>query len=71
VFNAAQTGERDLASASITSIIMIGNAFGSSIGGMVTNLAGMATTPGLAAFWLFALFALAPLAAAFATRRLK
>jgi predicted MFS family arabinose efflux permease len=60
-----------LASTSITSIIMIGNAFGSATGGLVTNLAGMATTPASAAFLLYAIFACAPLAAAFATRRLK
>jgi MFS family permease len=71
VFTNAPDGERDLASTSITSIIMIGNAFGSATGGLVTNLAGMATTPASAAFLLYAIFACAPLAAAFATRRLK
>ncbi len=71
VFANAPDGERDLASASITSIIMIGNAFGSATGGLVTNLAGLAINPATAAFWLYSLFACAPLAAAFATRRLK
>ena len=71
VFNAAPDGERDLASASITSIIMIGNAFGSASGGLVTNFVGIATNTSAAAFWLFFLFALAPIAAVFAARRLK
>ncbi len=71
VFNAAPDGERDLASASITSIIMIGNAFGSATGGLVTNFVGIANNTSQAAFWLFFLFALAPIAAVYATRRLK
>ena len=71
VFNAAPDGERDLASASITSIIMIGNAFGSATGGLVTNVVGIATNTGPAAFWLFGLFALAPVAAVYAARRIK
>ena len=71
VFNAAPDGERDLASASLTAIIMIGNAFGSAIGGMVTNMVGIASHTGLAAIWLFGLFALAPVAAIAATRRLQ
>jgi len=70
VFVHAPEGERDLASASITSVIMVGNAFGSALGGMVTNMAGLAAAPGQAAAWLFGLYALAPLAAAFAVRRL-
>ena len=70
VLGAAPQGERDLASASVTSVTMIGNAFGSATCGLVTNFAGIATDPASAAFWLFGLFALAPIAAIFATRRL-
>lgn len=71
VFIAAPEDERDLASASITTIIMVGNAFGSASAGMVTNIAGLATAPAQAAFWLFGLFALAPFAAFLVTRRLR
>ncbi len=71
VFANAPEDERDLASASITTVIMVGNAFGSALGGMVTNVAGVAQTPALAASWLFALFTIAPLAALFAIRRLR
>lgn len=71
VFANAPEGERDLASASITTVIMVGNAFGSALGGMVTNVAGVAEAPSHAASWLFALFALAPVGAALAMRRLR
>jgi MFS family permease len=71
VFAHAPEDERDLASASITTVIMVGNAFGSALGGMVTNVADVAQTPSHAASWLFALFALAPIGAALAVRRLR
>lgn len=71
VFTHAPHAERDLASASITTIIMVGNAFGSALGGMVTNMAGMAEAPERASAWLFGLFTLAPVAAVFAVRRLR
>jgi predicted MFS family arabinose efflux permease len=71
VFANAPEGERDLASASITTVIMVGNAFGSALGGMVTNVAHVAEAPSQAAAWLFALFALAPVGAALAMRRLR
>lgn len=71
VFTAAPEDERDLASASITTIIMVGNAFGSATAGMVTNIAGLADAPATAAIWLFGLFALAPLSALLVTRRLR
>lgn len=69
VFANAPAGESDLASASITTVVMVGNAFGSALGGMVTNMAGL-TAPHAAASWLFGLFALAPLTAILALRRL-
>lgn len=71
VFAHAPEDERDLASASITTVIMVGNAFGSALGGMVTNVANVAQTPAHAASWLFALFTLAPIGAALAIRRLR
>jgi predicted MFS family arabinose efflux permease len=68
VFRSAPDSEKELAAGSITTVIMVGNALGSALGGMVTNLAGL-TNPGgamgatAAASWLFALFAVAPLTA--------
>lgn len=60
--------ERDLASASITTIQLLATAFGAAVGGMVVNLAGL-TSPGgksgtaNAAMWLFGTFALSALLA--------
>jgi MFS family permease len=75
VFAFAPEAEKDLAATSITIVIMIANALGSALGGMVTNLAGM-TNPGgavgaaPAAAWLFGAYVLAPLLAFLAVRRL-
>jgi predicted MFS family arabinose efflux permease len=73
VFAFAPAGENDLAGASITIVIMVANAFGSALGGMLTNVAGL-TAPGeagaaTASFWLFAVFACAPVLATLAIRR--
>ncbi len=74
VFRFAPEADRELAAASITIVIMVGNALGSALGGMVTNLAGL-TDPGgaagaaSAAFWLFGGFTAAPLLAWFSVRR--
>jgi MFS family permease len=74
VFHFAPESERALAAASITTVIMVGNAFGSALGGMVTNLAGL-TAPGgvagasAASAWLFGLFVACPLLAWVAIRR--
>ncbi len=75
VFGFAQEADRELAGASITIVVMLGNAFGSALGGMTTNLGGMIAPGGQpgaagAAVWLFALFMAAPLFAAFAVQRL-
>jgi MFS family permease len=73
VFVFAPEAEKDLAATSITIVIMIANALGSALGGMVTNLAGM-TNPGgpagalSAAAWLFGTYTLAPLLAFLAVR---
>jgi MFS family permease len=75
VFAFAAEAEKDLAATSITIVIMVANALGSALGGMVTNLAGM-TNPGgpagaaPAAAWLFGAFVWAPLLAFLAVRRL-
>lgn len=75
VFAFAPDGEKDLAATSITVVIMVANALGTALGGMVTNLAGM-TVPGgptgatLAAAWLFGAYTLAPLLAFLAVHRL-
>jgi predicted MFS family arabinose efflux permease len=71
VFTNAQESERDLAGASITTVIMVGNAFGSALGGMVTNIAGVAVAPSAAAAWLFGLVSIAPLCAMVAMRRVR
>ncbi len=74
VFRFAPDSEKELAAGSITVVIMVGNALGSALGGMVTNAAGL-TTPGgvagatMAASWLFGLFAVAPLVALLAMTR--
>ena len=75
VFAFAPDAEKDLAATSITIVIMVANALGSALGGMVTNAAGM-TNPGgpagaaPAAAWLFGLYTLAPLLAFLTVRRL-
>ncbi len=70
VFAAAPEDERNLASASITSVTMLGNAFGSAVGGMVTNLAGMAELS-MAAMSVFGVATLAPLAALLLMPRIR
>lgn len=75
IFTHAPEGERELAAASITVVTMVTNAFGSALGGLLTNLAGL-TVPGgaagaaSAAHWLFGCYIAAPLGAAFMIRRL-
>ncbi len=75
VFAGAAAGEQALAAASITTVVMVANAFGASLGGMVTNLAGMAQGGVVgarpAAGWLFGLAIAAPLSAALLSRRLR
>jgi hypothetical protein len=75
VFGGAGEGEQALAAASITTVVMVANAFGASLGGMATNLAGMAQGGAAgarpAAAWLFALAIAAPLGAAALARRLR
>jgi len=75
VFGFAAEADRELAGASLTMVVMVGNAFGSAMGGMATNLGGLLVPGGVAgaasaAAWLFGGFMLAPLCAALAIRRL-
>jgi MFS family permease len=75
IFRFAPEGEKDLAAAAITIVVMVGQSFGSALGGLVTNAAGLADPGGMAgaesaAVWLFGGFALAPILAALAARRL-
>jgi MFS family permease len=62
VFKAAPAAEQDKATAGATTVQFFATAFGAATAGMVANLAGLTTSAGVApaAFWLFALFALAP-----------
>jgi Na+/proline symporter len=69
VFTAAQSGEENLASLSITTIQLFAMALGSALAGLVANGAGLTTLPAQpgaqqTAVWLFAIFAIAPLLAA-------
>jgi predicted MFS family arabinose efflux permease len=75
VFGSAPAGEQEIAASSVTVVIMVANAFGSALGGLVTNIAGL-TTPGgaqgaaQAAVALFGVFAVSPVLAFLAVRRL-
>jgi MFS family permease len=75
VFAFAAEGEKDVAAASITIVLMTTYSFGSALGGLVTNMAGIADPGGVAgasnaAGWLFTLFTLPPLLAGMLVRRL-
>ena len=75
VFGFAVEGEQALAAASITTVVMLANAFGSALGGMLTNLAGLTTAGDAAgashaAAWLFGVAAVTPLLAVVLVRRL-
>ncbi|MBB1598526.1 MFS transporter [Variovorax sp. UMC13] len=70
----APQGEEGIASASITTVQLYGMAVGAAVAGLVANAAGLSAPGGVAgaqsaALWLFASFALAPLAAALLARR--
>jgi predicted MFS family arabinose efflux permease len=76
VLASAPAAEKDLAAASIAIVIMVSNALGSALGGMITNAAGMIRPGGApgaasAAAWLFAAAVAAPLLAGLAMRRLR
>src|SRR6185312_5226275 len=75
IFRFAPEGEKDLAASAITIVVMVAQSFGSALAGLVTNAAGLANPGGVAgaesaAVWLFSAFALAPVLAGMAVRRL-
>jgi len=68
IFKAAPVGQENIASAAITTLQLYAIALGSSLAGLVANLAGLAEPGGeegarQAAFALFLVFAMAPAAA--------
>lgn len=68
LFQAAPEGEKDLTSAAITMVQLFASGLGAALGGVIVNLAGLAssTDPAAAlapAWWLYGLFALVPLIA--------
>ena len=76
VYRFASHSERDLASASLTVIVMIGNAFGSAFAGLVTNMAGLTEPGGItggvtAAVWLYGMFMFAPCLALLTASRVR
>ena len=75
IFAFAPEAEKDIAAASITIVLMTTYSFGSALGGVVTNLAGIADPGGAAgasnaAGWLFTIFTLPPIMAALLIRRM-
>lgn len=70
----APAADRDSAGASITTVQLFATALGAALAGMIVNQAGLGEQSdvqgvGNAAFWLFALFAIAPLAGWFMALR--
>lgn len=66
VFNSAHSGEESLASSAVVTVQLFAMALATAVAGIVVNHAGIATLGGQigaqkAAFWLFSLFAIAPL----------
>ena len=71
VYRFAPEGEKDLAAASMTMVIMVSNAIGSALAGMTVNLAGLSTGAAAnAASWLFGVYVVAPLLAFVAITRI-
>jgi MFS family permease len=74
VFRNAPASEQDVAAGAITTVQLFATALGAAAAGMVANLGGL-TAPGgtagvaNAAFWLFAVFTLAPAACIVIARR--
>lgn len=76
VFREVDTAEQGLAAGSVTTVQLFATALGAAVAGMVANLGGVREVESMvgasgAAFWLFAVFLVAPLLAVCATRRLK
>lgn len=75
VLHLAPEGEKDKASAAITTMQALGSAFGAALAGVVANSAGLAAPGGVAgaetaAFWLYLLLSLPALAALMLALRL-
>lgn len=74
VFQTAPAAERNLAAGAITTVQLFATALGAAAAGMVANFAGLTESGGgagaaSAAFWLFAVFALAPALCILTARR--
>lgn len=74
VLQVAPADEQELASGAITVVQLFATALGAAVAGMVTNLAGLIEPGGIAgtssaAFWLFAVFAVAPALGLFSAMR--
>ena len=69
VFSLSPLGEENLTSSSVTTVQLIATSFGAALAGLITNLGGL-TNPGgvagavTASFYLYGIFALAPLGGA-------
>ncbi|MFS3134032.1 MFS transporter [Gluconacetobacter sacchari] len=76
VLLAAQPADRDLASASLTTVQLYTTALAGAWAGMIANIAGLADPGGMAgaeraAFWVFLLFALVPAAGILVARKIR
>lgn len=68
LLRAAPAGENDMTSAAISMVQLFAAGFGAAVAGVIVNAAGLASSHGIggiisAATWLYALFALVPVAA--------
>ncbi|GAA3184743.1 MULTISPECIES: hypothetical protein [Streptomyces] len=73
VLQLAPDADQDLAGSSVTTVQLTATAFGSALAGTVANVVGFSDRVGAGdlqstARWMFALFALAPLAAVVTAR---
>lgn len=76
ILQVAPREDQDAAATSITTVQLFATALGSALAGMLTNLGGLNIPGGIegtsnAAFWLFAMLAIAPLLAIFSALRVS
>lgn len=76
ILQVAPREDKDAAATSITTVQLFATALGSALAGMLTNLGGLNIPGGIegtsnAAFWLFAMLAIAPLLAIFSALRVS
>ncbi|MCY1519317.1 putative multidrug-efflux transporter [compost metagenome] len=74
ILQVAPSGDQDAAATSITTVQLFATALGSALAGMLANLGGLNVPGGIegtssAAWWLFAVLAVAPLLAIFSAAR--